>query len=321
MPYLVCEKCGGYYELQEGETSEDFSSICECCGRLRMVESLDEIQDSKINDQFKGDMGENLSQNTSKSYKKFLSQNFFKISIILGVICIIIVSTSVLTYKNGSYGIFYSNENEKYTPEQIDTFLESAFSPDDYGNTYDKVGKWNINVVRIKVIGSPTEEDIKTLTKAINDINTNVKSFQLVIDDFNQFEPDMEIYFIPHSEFTRYSVNPSKVDGFTMWLVSTSSIYGGNSAGEIFKARVFIGTDQRSQKRRSHVIVHELAHSLGLHHNQNQNSVLYKNGPDITEYSDLDKTMMRILYRNDISPFMSRTQVEIILNNSKRSFF
>ena len=33
MSYLICEKCGGYYELQEGESIEDFDS-CQCGGEL-----------------------------------------------------------------------------------------------------------------------------------------------------------------------------------------------------------------------------------------------------------------------------------------------
>lgn len=320
MPYLVCEECGGYYELQEGEIPEDFSLKCECGGRLRVVEYLDEI--GTENNEDNQEMGEVSSpEGIEKQKNSILSQKLFKTSLILAIIGILIISAGILIHKNGSYGVISSNDNEKYTSEQIDCFIQTAFSPDDYGNSYDRVGKWNTNIVRVRVIGSPTDEDMKTLKKAINDININVKNFQFVIDDKNQMEPDVEIYFIPHSQFAQYSVNPSEVDGFTMWLVSTSGIYGGNSAGEIFKARVFIGTDQKSQERRSHVIIHELAHSLGLHHNQNQNSALCQYGPDITEYSDLDKTVMRMLYRNDILPNMSRDQVVNILNNSKTSFF
>ncbi len=40
MPYLVCNKCGGYYKLKEGESLKDFDE-CECGGSLSQVESLD----------------------------------------------------------------------------------------------------------------------------------------------------------------------------------------------------------------------------------------------------------------------------------------
>ena len=43
MGYLVCEKCGGYYELQEGEALDDFQS-CECGGKLKYVKNLDQLK-------------------------------------------------------------------------------------------------------------------------------------------------------------------------------------------------------------------------------------------------------------------------------------
>ena len=39
--YLVCEKCGGYYHLQHGESPEDFSDKCDCGGNLKFVQDLD----------------------------------------------------------------------------------------------------------------------------------------------------------------------------------------------------------------------------------------------------------------------------------------
>ncbi|HML04450.1 MAG TPA: hypothetical protein VK426_01625 [Methanobacterium sp.] len=41
MGYLICEKCGRYYELPEGEFIENIL-ICECGGALNFAESLDE---------------------------------------------------------------------------------------------------------------------------------------------------------------------------------------------------------------------------------------------------------------------------------------
>ena len=39
MGYVICEKCGGYYELEEGESLEDFEA-CNCGGTLSYVESI-----------------------------------------------------------------------------------------------------------------------------------------------------------------------------------------------------------------------------------------------------------------------------------------
>jgi uncharacterized membrane protein len=38
MPFLICDECGGYYELQRGESPEDFES-CLCGGNLTYMES------------------------------------------------------------------------------------------------------------------------------------------------------------------------------------------------------------------------------------------------------------------------------------------
>lgn len=46
MSYLICNKCGSYYELQEGESPEDFDLKCSCGGELIYVETLEGIEDS-----------------------------------------------------------------------------------------------------------------------------------------------------------------------------------------------------------------------------------------------------------------------------------
>lgn len=37
MNYLICENCGGYYHLMEGESLSDFES-CDCGGKLYLLE-------------------------------------------------------------------------------------------------------------------------------------------------------------------------------------------------------------------------------------------------------------------------------------------
>jgi hypothetical protein len=41
MGYLICENCGGYYELQPGESPDDFTDVCACGGKLIYSESLE----------------------------------------------------------------------------------------------------------------------------------------------------------------------------------------------------------------------------------------------------------------------------------------
>ena len=46
MSYLICDKCGGYYELQEGESPEDFD-VCQCGGELLYKKSIQTANNSK----------------------------------------------------------------------------------------------------------------------------------------------------------------------------------------------------------------------------------------------------------------------------------
>jgi hypothetical protein len=48
MSYLVCDKCGGHYELQQGEKAENFDLKCECGGKLEHKELIDSENQSKF---------------------------------------------------------------------------------------------------------------------------------------------------------------------------------------------------------------------------------------------------------------------------------
>lgn len=43
MGYLQCKKCGGYYELQEGESPEDYD-VCYCGGELEYYHQSHELK-------------------------------------------------------------------------------------------------------------------------------------------------------------------------------------------------------------------------------------------------------------------------------------
>ena len=49
MNYLICENCGGYYHLLEGQSLSDFES-CECGGKFYLLEFGEEgqLQSPKI---------------------------------------------------------------------------------------------------------------------------------------------------------------------------------------------------------------------------------------------------------------------------------
>jgi hypothetical protein len=46
--YLICEECGGYYQLQPGESTEDFDT-CQCGGKLTYTESIPSNDNEDLN--------------------------------------------------------------------------------------------------------------------------------------------------------------------------------------------------------------------------------------------------------------------------------
>ncbi len=89
MPYLVCEKCGGYYELKSGESSKEFEK-CNCGGKLKVVDSIEYLKrdsDKKSKKENKTESGKNYSKQflDLKELIKAINQQINLICIIIGL--------------------------------------------------------------------------------------------------------------------------------------------------------------------------------------------------------------------------------------------
>lgn len=94
MSYLICEKCGGHYKLQDGESADEFQQ-CTCGGKLRYVKSI---------------YGDPNSQNKEISTRmKLISAISIIFIIALGVTYIFIPDTLKMDYtipnKVGAYEV------------------------------------------------------------------------------------------------------------------------------------------------------------------------------------------------------------------------
>ena len=108
--YLLCEKCGGYYELHEGESPEDFEK-CECGGKLRYSKL------NPINNEFKG----SIIREYPKILRSWISHNKKKSLIIICVLALVITIPLIL-YVNQQTHIKYTLLGS-YDAENIDYSL------------------------------------------------------------------------------------------------------------------------------------------------------------------------------------------------------
>ncbi|WP_253188435.1 DUF2927 domain-containing protein [Leptolyngbya sp. 'hensonii'] len=225
---------------------------------------------------------------------------------IRGDLVSIAVSGSPLTTSSSNFSqspaSFTSNPAPKavstYQSEVINYFLEIAMGSE-YGESTSVIRKWS-GPIRIKIYGSPTLEDRRTLETVIREVNNLISGVYLELTDSNA---NVQIYFVPESQFRRYEPNYQPVNYGFFW----TSIQGN----VIQKARIMITTTGVTQKERSHLIREELTQALGLMKDsyRYRDSIFYQGWTDPTEYSAIDRTLIQMLYHPEIRPGLNKAQV------------
>lgn len=207
--------------------------------------------------------------------------------------------------------------SRSYTTAQINYFLEVALKSE-YADSEPTIKKWDRDI-NIKVIGSPTPEDLNTLQTVIDELNTLVSGIRLQVvsqaghslQDISSHKPrslgnnpNIEIYFVPESKFSQYEPNYQPLNYGFFW-----GWWNDNHA--IDRSRVLISTDGVTQQERSHLIREELTQSLGLMEDSYQysDSIFYQGWTDTNHYAEIDKAVIEMLYRPEIHPGMTQSQV------------
>ncbi len=190
--------------------------------------------------------------------------------------------------------------------EQISYFLEIALGSEFRSETKPMIHKWSGDI-RIQYFGNPTSEDLATLQSVIRELNELTQgSINLQLVSSN---PNLTMYFVPESQFKRYEPGYVPVNyGFfmTRW----------DSNGEIRNANVLITSQNVTQRERSHLIREELTQSLGLMRDSYKypESMFYQPWTDVTQYAEIDRALIRMLYNPNIQPGMTQAQVINSLN-------
>jgi hypothetical protein len=194
---------------------------------------------------------------------------------------------------------------ETYSQSEIDYFLEIALGSE-FGSANSVVKKWQEDI-RIGVHGSPTAEDMRTLNAVVNELNDLIDGISLEITDRNS---NIDIHFAPESQFRSIEPNyrPRNMGFFWTWWRNYS----------LNRARILISTEGVTQAERSHLIREELTQSLGLMQDSRRysDSIFYQGWTSTNQYSDLDRAVISMLYRTDITPGMTRSQVQASLSGT-----
>ena len=196
-----------------------------------------------------------------------------------------------------------STTPEPVSAEALEYFLEVALGVE-YGSSSQVILKWSRDPT-IQVHGTPTADDLDTLSRVISELNELVGGIRL---DLVQENATVDIHFEPESRFA--SILPDYVSGnqgffWTWW-----------DGPEIVRAKVLIASDQAvSQVARSHLIREELTQALGLMQDSYRypKSIFYAGWTTVTEYADIDREVIRMLYVDSVAAGMTRDQVMSLL--------
>lgn len=206
-------------------------------------------------------------------------------------------------FNSNNSEVTYERSFNHYSKEEISYFIETALGAE-FGSTGGVVHKWTDNI-RIKVKGSPTDEDMKTLNEVISDLS------QLIYDiEINTviFDPNITIYFTSMEEFS--SIEPNYVSGnmgfFWGWW---------DESGALYKGRILIAKEGINQKERSHLIREELTQSLGIMNDsyEYRDSIFYQEWTDTESFAEIDRAVISILYDSRVELEMTIDEVKEVI--------
>ena len=197
----------------------------------------------------------------------------------------------------------------KYSEASVNYFLEIALCPEFEVCTNPRVKKWN-SEIRIQLNGNYNESDERQLDNIISELsNLTGLSIKKVTNNAN-----INIYFVNQSQFKRYIPEYNESNSQEGLYAVKSS----NSDNIFYEATICIKNNIDDVKK-YHLLREELTQSLGLTDDSElyTNSVFQQN-PQYkpTQYSDIDKEVIRLLYDNKIKPGMNRAEVKSVLATS-----
>jgi hypothetical protein len=195
--------------------------------------------------------------------------------------------------------------SNKYSKAQMDYFFEIALGAE-FGDSVPVIKKWDDDI-HIKIHGEPTEDDINSIKKIVNELNDLLGVVNVRIVDENE---NVSITFSPESEFASLDPNYVPTNYGFFWALWHDDNY------VIYEASILISSVEITQMERSHLIREELTQSLGLMNDSDafDNSIFYHKWTDVTNYSDIDRAVIELLYHKQIKPGMTKSQVAEILS-------
>lgn len=183
---------------------------------------------------------------------------------------------------------FNESKYSNYSQKTIEYFKEVSMGRE-FDNDKNYIKRWNTNV-KIFVQGESTDELNLELDKIVSELNDLIDPINLeFVSDPN--DANMFVFFGSYLDF--HNLNP---DISLTNLENNWGLFSSNTN----KARLYVDIYRANSLEQKHLLREELTQSLGLFNDTDDypNSIFYSGWTTTTEYADIDKELIDMLYNN-----------------------
>jgi len=227
-------------------------------------------------------------------------------------ISILIASSLLYSCSKDEEEVLPESGLTEYQADVIDYFKEIALGFE-FGNASRITRRWS-NDMKIFVGGSPTPELLTELDIIVDDImSLTTTSFSIeIVSDSAQSN-----YYIYFGSGNSYSEIFPSLAGLVDSNWGLFNIFW-NGSNELCTGYMYVDIYRASSVEQKHLLREELTQSLGLA----KDSSLYSESifqqsfsTNVTEYAEIDKDLIRLLYHPDMRTGLNIIQVDGVLRN------
>ena len=205
--------------------------------------------------------------------------------------------------------LFRDSSLSDYDNSVIDYFKEVALGFE-FGNGDDVTRRWT-SELRIFVGGVPNLElmdELKIIKEEINDLATNGFKINIVLDSSKS---NYYLYFGNGSKYAKLFPNQSDL------VISNWGLFSvfWNGQNQFTSGHMYVDVIRANLTAQKHLLREELTQSLGLGRDSPlySESIFQSGWTTTTEYADIDKDLIRLLYHPKMALGMDEKQVESVL--------
>jgi hypothetical protein len=211
-------------------------------------------------------------------------------------------------------GVLWSCSDDNEDPNKLTAYDESVIElftqialGFEYGGATEITRKWT-NEMKIYVGGQKTSELMNELSDIVTEINalaTDGFSVSIVTDTL---QSNYYIFFGSGTDYAEKFPSSSSLVTDNWGLFS---VYW-DAAEQIYRGHMYVDVVRANPAEEKHLLREELTQSLGLAKDTNSdlylNSIFQAKWTTTTEYADIDKDLIRLLYHPDMQIGLSEAQ-------------